>query len=388
MRPFFVVVLLASGLLAGAQDFKELAKSEKWSDIIQQGNAKIDEANADAETYYFVGRAYMAKNNYKRGIAHLEKSVELDSGFSPSHKLLAVSYSSRNATVSKGVEHYHKSLETGKCSYAYRYQVISGLRSAGACAKSLELAQAFETDTVFLALYRKMALCHKDLKAPEMALTYMNKYNTENETSNLKEADAIHYAEIYGYLNNPEQSVEWYNHAFKKNPSNEKTAAKLAEFYGQNKDYTSMAQTLEQHLSASGSEKTSIRFLLASAYFNLEDYEKADGIYTQVCEKYPDMVVGYLKRAQCASKLDTDSKGLAKPHYEKVLAIVDAADGKQNPRYKSAYQSANAYLGSYYLNTEKDLEKSKTHWNNVLEVNEYNSMARKALEHIKELEGN
>lgn len=116
------------------------------------------------------------------------------------------------------------------------------------------------------------------------------------------------------------------------------------------------------------------------AYYTGKAYDKADAIFNQMVEKYPESLSGQLWLANSASAQDPDSKlGLARPKFEKVLSLA-AAD---SVKYASQMSDALKYLGYDALSNEK-YDDTKAYYtrmlnlspdNKDLKIKAYNSLS-------------
>jgi len=106
--------------------------------------------------------------------------------------------------------------------------------------------------------------------------------------------------------------------------------------------------------------------------------KKADSLFAIFTEKMPDSYLGYIYRARVNSFFDQEStQGLAKPYYEKVVAILEPK-GERKKELIEAYQ----YLGYQYF-LANDKENSKSYFNKILLLDPTNETAKKALAGIK-----
>ena len=102
---------------------------------------------------------------------------------------------------------------------------------------------------------------------------------------------------------------------------------------------------------------------------------KADDLFAYVAEKIPDSYLGNFWRARTNSAMDPETEqGLAKPHYEAALVILNANDNKDVKQVIECY----SYLGYYYF-IKEDKATSKSYWNKILELDPNNETAIKAL---------
>lgn len=94
------------------------------------------------------------------------------------------------------------------------------------------------------------------------------------------------------------------------------------------------------------------------------NYPAADSIFRLYQAKYPEDMFGWYMGAKSNEGLDTTgANGLAKPFYEKVIAIADTSADKEKvkPNLISAYK----YMLAYYYNIKHD-KVAAIEWNNKI----------------------
>ena len=106
---------------------------------------------------------------------------------------------------------------------------------------------------------------------------------------------------------------------------------------------------------------------------------EADTIFAQVAERVPDNYLGNFWRARTNAMLDPETtQGLAKPYYEKALAILE-----QNPKAsKNILIECESYLGYYYF-LKEEYEQSKVYWEKILVIDPENATAKQAMEGLQ-----
>ena len=111
-----------------------------------------------------------------------------------------------------------------------------------------------------------------------------------------------------------------------------------------------------------------------------DDYMAADSAFAKAAEMNAEGYRANLYRARTNSRMDESSeKGLAKPYYEKVVAVLST---KNDPRYNDILIEAYSYLG-YYSLIKKQNAVSKDYWNKILTLDPGNVTAKKALSGLK-----
>ena len=106
---------------------------------------------------------------------------------------------------------------------------------------------------------------------------------------------------------------------------------------------------------------------------------KADSLFAIVQSRVPSSYLGSLWQARTQAMMDPETeKGLAKPHYELCISILEKNPDKYTKELIECYR----YLGYYYF-LQKDFNQSKSYWNKVMALDPSNEMAKEALNNIK-----
>ncbi|MEP6948246.1 MAG: tetratricopeptide repeat protein [Ginsengibacter sp.] len=119
--------------------------------------------------------------------------------------------------------------------------------------------------------------------------------------------------------------------------------------------------------------------------FRGDNYQGADSVFKLYQAKYPEDIFGWNMGAHANEGLDTTgANGLAKPFYEKVIAIADTSADKD--KVKPMQIAAYKYMLAYYYNIKKD-KVSAIEWNDkilALDPNDAQAVANdKALKAVQ-----
>jgi Tfp pilus assembly protein PilF len=150
------------------------------------------------------------------------------------------------------------------------------------------------------------------------------------------------------------------------------------------KDYYTMGTYLYKAATAIVRD-TTVDSLYAAGKMN-EYLIKADTTFGIITERMPDNTLGFLYRARVNASLDPETtKGLAKPHYEALLALILE---KEEPEkiYRRELLEIYQYLSYYYYllfdTNGKDEDKAQViaYSNKILEINPNNAIAKQLIE--------
>lgn len=109
------------------------------------------------------------------------------------------------------------------------------------------------------------------------------------------------------------------------------------------------------------------------------NYKSADSVFQLYQKKYPDDLYGWYLGARSKEGMDTSgTAGLAKPDYEKIIAIADTVADKAS--IKDKLIPAYRYMVAYYYNVLKNAETANEFNNKILEVDPADATALKTKE--------
>lgn len=109
------------------------------------------------------------------------------------------------------------------------------------------------------------------------------------------------------------------------------------------------------------------------------NYPTADSVFKIYQQKYPDDVFGWYMGARAKEGIDSTSElGLAKPDYEKIIAIADTTQDKAS--IKDRLIPSYRYLVAYYYNIKNDKENAILYNNKILEVDPEDATALRTKE--------
>lgn len=113
----------------------------------------------------------------------------------------------------------------------------------------------------------------------------------------------------------------------------------------------------------------------------VEAVGKADKVFEEIAKEFPAFEQSVtVQRAKLAFILDPQDKaGVAKPHYDKLIEIVNGLENKEASDIKQL-QTAYQYNMVYFLQIQNDVAKSKEYAAKILEIDPENAMAKQVAE--------
>lgn len=243
-------------------------------------------------------------------------------------------------------------------------------------------------------LNRLMFFNNTNLKNYPAALDAADKLFNASDSAKISEHDYLYL----GYANMGAEKYPEAIDAFNKcldnaaeDSGNRSDALKnLAEAYKNNGEFEKGVATYEKYLDTKADRTANDYNSLAQMYVSESEkvegqakrdlIMKADAVYADMVEKFPSVAdFSTVQRAHLAFTLDPDSKeGLAKPHYEKLVEIING-HAEKGERDDARLLEAYRYLGAYYYITLNDANAAKPYWEKILEIDPENATAKQAL---------
>jgi tetratricopeptide (TPR) repeat protein len=166
-----------------------------------------------------------------------------------------------------------------------------------------------------------------------------------------------------------------------KDSSDAELFSDLASLHSKMKNFDRSVEMYQRKIDVAKAT-TNDYYRMGQAYYQMQQFGKADTAFTKVTEIQPKLLVGYLWRARSNSSLDPDSKeGLAKPYYEEVVAKGEE-DTTNTAKYVRELTEAYKYLGFYYY-IKKDYPNARIYWEKVKAIDPNDKQALDALKDMK-----
>ncbi len=158
-------------------------------------------------------------------------------------------------------------------------------------------------------------------------------------------------------------------------------SGELLKLYTKNKQYEKLISALEVRRQKNSKLTAAEEYDLGKAYYiGRNDYKTADSIFQILIKNDSTYVPAYAYRGRCNFKMDTNNeKWMAFPYYLKITEIVKPEDRTQ-PSKKAFVLESLRYVADYYSKSPvKDLDKAKSYFEQILQVEPNDQVAKKAL---------
>lgn len=354
--------------------------------------------------YLKVAQIYYAAQNNDLALQYVNKVIAIDQHYALAVKMYGdISYGQgKYASAVYSYADYLKSPEAVlNDQIRYAYALFFNKDYGKSVDQINQLIPYYPENKV---LKRILAYNLYETKKYAEGLAQMQDFFKVIEPANILPSDYKYYARL---LSNNEQDslgAVYFLKAIETSDSPKEFYKELSSVYRKMKKYEDAAGYMKRHLLSADLALNSDLFTLGQNYYfaggaidsaaiaadsskiierkNL--YLSADSVFNELAVKTPDNYLGYFWRARVNSILDPEStEGLAKPHYEKVIEILEMKL-TESPDKNSKNQLIESYLYlGYYYYLKEDFVNSKIYFNKILAINPDHTVAKQALAGIK-----
>ncbi|MHB9055356.1 MAG: tetratricopeptide repeat protein [Paludibacteraceae bacterium] len=237
----------------------------------------------------------------------------------------------------------------------------------------------------------KMYNLHDQGKFDEAIPVAQTLINTTNK-SELIYQDYSYFAEMLNKTKDYANAAKYYELAYQTDSTHKGAVTDIARAYDNAKNYPKAIEYYKKVLDSNPAYTMADIYSLGAAYYSAgtdavttpdvsernEYLKKASDTFGKMAQEFPDHYLGYLSQARSNSALDPETKqGLAKPYYEKALAIMLPNQSERKNDIMEVYQ----YMGIYYLKKD-DYPQSRSYWVKVLELDPTNAIAQQVIKSI------
>lgn len=323
-------------------------------------------------------RNYQGKDGSKGALEYYNEAIEIDPSFAPAYRELGELYA-KAQRYEEAKSNYKKYLELSKGNPSARVRYASFLFVTKEYEEALtEISSIMEIDTTRNLLNRLGAYSSYELKRYEEGLEYINSYFARQPEDKVLPTDYAYYGKLLSETGNDSLAIEQFEIAIQKDSTDVELLSDLGALFSKNKDFLKATEMYQRKIDLQKAT-TNDYYRMGQAFYQIQEFGKADTAFTKVTEIQPQLLVGYLWRARSNSNLDPDSKeGLAKPFYEEVVKIGETDTAK----YESQLMESYKYLGFYYY-IIKDFPNARINWEKVKAIDPDDQQALDALKDMK-----
>lgn len=359
-----------------------LAQNQAGSAVSAYENAAAMDTK-NGEPYYKIGMIY-TRVNPAMSQQSFEKAVAVDPEFTYAYDELAdIYYQQKEADKAVAAAEKFRQLSSDPEKIKMRLAFIYVMQGEYAKGNQLfeELVAKDDVKPIVYRYYIKSLQATKDSTDSARSATVSERFLTTAKPEDITPKDYIELGKLYIALGNDSLGESQLTKAVQLDPKSPEAVQAQAEIYYKNKKYSEAADAYKRLVAVKEKPSPNEFLNMARAYSMTEQYQQADTVYTQLVEQYPTNIQVTVEAARVKANIDsTQEAGLAKPLYEKVLELANAAPEKNKTFIIESYK----YLGSYYAISEGNLTKGKEYFQKVLALNPADQQAKEVLEAIRQ----
>ncbi len=246
------------------------------------------------------------------------------------------------------------------------------------------------------AAFNRLAFFNStELKNYDDALMYADRLFNQSDSAKFSYYDYTYYGNALIGAKQPQKAIEMYELALKQEDLDNKAkragvVKQLSDAYLDMEDFPNAIKHYKDYLA--NMDKPTANDLAALASLHMqhgasltgdnqkEAFRMADEAYADLANKYENAVeYATFMRARVNGQMDPDqSKGLAKPYYEKLVELIGPKtdlDNTDKARLKESYH----YLISYFFIQKNDKETAQQYAQKMLQVDPENEIAKQVL---------
>lgn len=351
--------------------------------------AALNADGRNAAALYQMGKIFVAQKNADSYLDYFNKAIAADPLYAPA--LYELYYDAYFKDAQKALDYFRRYLSVSDYNAENEYQHIDLVYLNKKYDSAIIMAQntlaALPADSM-PRLHKLLAYSYLGLQDTAQALHAMTTYFAKADDSNFVVKDYEVMADLYNATPGKEDSaLIFYQTAVTKITDSAALFTyykKLSDLYKDKKDNANQAIWLGKYYTNNDKATNIDLFNWGIAHFKAEQYEQADTVFGKYIEKYPDQSFGYYWRARANSLKDSAmEKGLAIPHYNTLVEVLQKDSANATATTKKWLVEAYGYIAAYETNEEKDYTEAIANLQKILVIDPAN---KDALQYISILE--
>lgn len=262
--------------------------------------------------------------------------------------------------------------------------------------KALEVAKFGLSKNPRHAAFNRLAFFNStELKKFDDALMYADALFNKSDSAKFSYYDYTYYGNALIGAKQPQKAIEMYELALKQEDMDNKAkragvVKQLSDAYRDMEDFPNAIKHYKDYLASMDKPTANDLAALASLHMQhgaslnadaqAEAFKMADETYADLALKYENAIeYATFMRARVNGQMDPDqSKGLAKPFYEKLVELIGPKTDLDNTDRARLIESYR-YLISYYFVQKDDKAKGKEYAEKLLSIDPENEIAKQVL---------
>lgn len=388
-------------IMYGIEKLKQAAeKDKKNADIYNEigygywklhdgGNATSNYQTAlaldpsDARASFMIGRIFETQGYGQESVymRYYQDAMREDAKFAPVYYWLYTYYYQRD--VNKAAEYLNKYVAVADNDSKNCYAKASLFYVSKKYAETITQADACITaagQKTFPNLYGLKAYAYDKMGDSLKAKQSFEKFFSVVNPDNIGPTDYATYGKVL--LKFPGSEAEGMSYIEKAinmdtvAASKIKTITDIAKSYASQNNFAEAGKWYGKVLEVDSTYGKTDLFYAGYNDYRGGNYKTADSVFQIYQKKFPSDVYGWYLGARSKEGMDTTYQlGLAKPFYEKVIAISDTTKDKAS--IKSFVIPAYRYMVAYFYNIKQQTDSATIFNNKILEIDPADATALK-----------
>lgn len=337
---------------------------------------------SDAMASFYMGRIFQTQGYGQEGIymRYYQDAMREDPNYAPVYYWLYTYYYNRD--VNKAAEYLNKYIAVADNDSKNCYAKASLLFVSKKYEQSITQANACIDSAGNKSdpnLYGLKGYAYNEMGDSIKAKEAFDKFFAVANPQKIGPNDYKTYGQILMKIPGQESAgVEYINKAINLDTlaaNKIKYAKDVAQSLANDKKYAEAGQWYGKVLTLDSSfGKTDLFY---AGYDDLlgGNYKTADSVFKIYQQKYPEDSYGWYLGAHAIEGIDTAQTGMAKPLYEKVIAIGDTTQDKAS--IKDKLIPSYRYMVAYYYNIQHKVDSAIMYNNKILELDPTDATALK-----------
>ncbi len=296
-----------------------------------------------------IGRLDMGGRIYDQAIEAFNKALAIDQRYPVVHKELGQAYY-WTRQYDKMIQEFQTYINLSPGDSKARISLLEMLfsnKDYDKCAD--EAAKGLKNDPNNVDYLRFLTYCDYELKRYKDGYDVM-KQLMQTPNIKLKQRDLIYAARLANSQGDTTQALSLYPQALAVDSSNCDLLGEYAKALYIAKHYDEATKQYAAKKSKCSDLSSLDIYYLGRAYLIMSDSIMADTTFGEFIKRNPTSPDGYFWRARTNLKIGKLEDFLSYPYYQKYIEVASADPVK----YKSNLVESYDYLGTYYLEKEKD----------------------------------
>ncbi|MEO8171519.1 MAG: tetratricopeptide repeat protein [Sediminibacterium sp.] len=346
-------------------------------------NAKSLDSNY-LPAYYSLAKLFISQKNTDLYLPLLKKVLNKDSMYAPAwYEMYRYAYYHDKDNVKK---YYAKFLDVSDKTDQQEVQLLVMDYNAKKYAAVIDRAgRLFKDEDAQLSpeLYRYVAFSYYKTHHVDDAYKNMVQYMQTQDSLKVSSYDRYLIAQLAVRQKVKDSTtLSYITDAYEKDTSlvNKKFyAMSIVNHYVVSGDKYAATAWREKLLPLKGMNKVDM-YRIGVAWYEFNELDKAEKLFIQFNNLYPDEFKGIYMQAGIKAKVDSNmTAGVAVPYFEE---FVHKAGTNLTTEYKPMLEQSYNYLGAYYL-TQKDYTKALAYYNVLLKYQPKSADLKKTVAGLK-----